>query len=187
MKCLHHLNCFFQWSSGSTSASGFHIFVQFLSSHEVMHHIRFGNILLLQTTLMLRKAGPGMLSVFVVNLKTSWAKMLCVCVLWKNSFSGCSTSKAHILGCPVLGQLTAEICPCVVVNKKDNDRCQCGTFENATLAESNRQNNEWEKTMHWRRTNLAKETTSYHHQSKSGLKEMDKTTPSSLWHFLQCC
>ena len=46
-----------------------------------MHHIRFGNILLLQTTLMLRKAGPRMLSVFVV--KTSWAKMLCVCIVKK--------------------------------------------------------------------------------------------------------
>ena len=41
--------------------------MQILSSHSVMHHIMFGNILLLQTIPMLRKAGPRMLSVRFVT------------------------------------------------------------------------------------------------------------------------
>ena len=43
------------------------LIMQKLSSHLVMLHILFGNILLLQTILMLRKAGPRMLSVRFVT------------------------------------------------------------------------------------------------------------------------
>ena len=49
------------------------------------------------------------------------------------SFSGCSTSRAaaHILGRPVLGQIKAGIHPCIVINKKDDDRR--GAFKNNPL------------------------------------------------------
>ena len=70
-----------------------------------MHHIMFGNILLLQTMLMLRKAGPRMLSVrFVTNVSVD---------------QGCSTSRvaAHILGRLVLGHIKTGIHPCIVINK----------------------------------------------------------------------
>ena len=49
--------------------------VQTLSSYYVMHLIMFGNILLLQTIPLLRKAGPRMLSVrFVTKVSVNTAR-----------------------------------------------------------------------------------------------------------------
>ena len=72
---------------GSTPASGFEFLivlflshddemtVQILSSYYVMHLIMFGNILLLQTILLLRKVGPRMLSVrFVTKVSVNTAR-----------------------------------------------------------------------------------------------------------------
>ena len=59
-----------------------------------MHHILFGNILLLQTILMPRNGAKK-----------------AVCMFYDKHFSRYCTLRAedHILGCPVLGQLKAEI------------------------------------------------------------------------------
>ena len=47
------------------------------ANSELMHHILFGNILLLQTILILRKAGPIMLSVrFVTKVSVDAARPL---------------------------------------------------------------------------------------------------------------
>ena len=50
--------------------------MQILRSHQVMLHTLFGNILLLQTIPMLRKAGPRMLSVrFVTKAQVDAARL----------------------------------------------------------------------------------------------------------------
>ena len=54
-----------------------------------------------------------------------------ICVFCNKSFSfSCmSRAAAHILGCPVLGQIKAGIHPRIVINKKDDD--WCGTLKKA--------------------------------------------------------
>ena len=75
--------------------------------HQILFgNILFGNILLLQTMLILRKAGPRMLS---------------VCFVTKASLDE-ALPEQHFLRHPVLGQLKAGILPYIVINKKNDDR-----------------------------------------------------------------
>ena len=114
-----------------------------------------------------------------------------ICAFCDKSFSGCSTTRAaaHILGRPVLGQIKAGIHPCIVINKKDDDRR--GAFKNAQktiggIMREKEQCIEGKTRKQQVMDELLKSPTKHPVESsvivsKSGSKEMDKTIASFFY------
>ena len=73
---------------------GMKLTLQIPSNHKVMQHIMFDNILLLQNMLMLIKAQPRILCVFVINYSTSRASEF---ILGRPSWDNTRQEYTHLL------------------------------------------------------------------------------------------
>ena len=105
VKCLQ--TYFVQWGVGSTLASGFQLFVlaqmktttqtlQSPNGYKAMHHIIIGNILLLQTMLVLRKRlGKECYLYFMWQTRQSLQCHWRLCEEWMQHFQSSSTL-AHV-------------------------------------------------------------------------------------------